>query len=76
MDFLKNLIAKNGVVVLSKTYCPYCTKAKKLLDAEHILYTVVELDTRADGTLKKCFIKIILTAKNAKDQPYKTLRLS
>ncbi|KAI8616729.1 glutaredoxin [Chytriomyces sp. MP71] len=42
-------IAGNKVVVFSKTYCPYCTKAKKLLDSLGATYTAVELDTREDG---------------------------
>ncbi|KAK3827665.1 MAG: glutaredoxin-1 [Benniella sp.] len=47
------LIADNGIVVFSKSYCPYCTQAKKFLKAlggnvwDQVV--VVELDERDDG---------------------------
>lgn len=37
------------VAVFSKTYCPYCTKAKRALDSIGAKYTVVELDSRNDA---------------------------
>ena len=39
------------VVVWSKSYCPFCTKAKKALECflTKAQYTVVELDERSDG---------------------------
>jgi glutaredoxin 3 len=38
------LIDENAVVVFSKSYCPYCTSSKKLLDGLNAKYTVLELD--------------------------------
>ncbi|KAJ3245230.1 hypothetical protein HDU78_009710 [Chytriomyces hyalinus] len=43
-------IASNKVVVFSKTHCPYCRKAKALLDSLGAQYEAVELDQRADGS--------------------------
>ena len=48
-ELLKELIAKPGVLVLSKTTCPYCMRAKAALSGAGIPATVVELDSRADG---------------------------
>jgi thiol-disulfide isomerase/thioredoxin len=36
---------KAGVVVFSQTSCPFCKKAKELLDSVGAKYDVVELDT-------------------------------
>ncbi|KAF9363382.1 hypothetical protein BGX34_004289 [Mortierella sp. NVP85] len=46
------LIADNGIVVFSKTYCPYCTQAKKYLKELGVWdkVVVVELDERDDGS--------------------------
>ena len=46
---INNLIEENPVLMLSFTTCPYCIKAKACLDAKNIKYTVVELDTDAQG---------------------------
>ena len=35
-------MGNHGVVVYSKTYCPFCTKAKKSLDAIGAKYEVRE----------------------------------
>jgi glutaredoxin 3 len=37
------------VVIYSKTWCPYCTQCKELLDSMGQPYAVVELDRRDDG---------------------------
>ena len=49
-ETLKKLIASSKVLVLSKSYCPYCSRTKSLLEeikAKDV--TVVELDQRSDG---------------------------
>jgi len=43
------LIKDNSVLMLSFTTCPFCVKAKKVLDGMDAKYTVVELDTDPDG---------------------------
>jgi glutaredoxin 3 len=42
-------LAENPVIVFSKTYCPYCDKAKAALRAEGARFRVIELDERRDG---------------------------
>lgn len=37
-------IAENRVVVFSKTYCPYCVRAKKALAEAGIQFVLFELD--------------------------------
>lgn len=44
LEHIKSLITKNDVVVFSKSYCPYCTKAKSALKSININYEVLELD--------------------------------
>lgn len=43
-------IQENFVMVFSKSYCPYCVKAKKLLQSLGIQYGLFELDWRDDGS--------------------------
>ena len=52
-DFVKaTLVAAGpGVVLFSKSYCPYCVRAKKALLSIGIEPVVVELDQRSDGRL-------------------------
>ena len=54
MDAVKKAIASHDVVVFSKTYCPYCRRAKDTLaeavsEASASAPHVVELDTLAGG---------------------------
>lgn len=37
-------ILENKVVIYSKSYCPYCTKAKALFGELHVPIKVIELD--------------------------------
>lgn len=39
------------VVLYSKSYCPHCRNAKRLMDAHGVRYDVVELDQVKDGDL-------------------------
>ncbi|KAG0290242.1 hypothetical protein BGZ97_006220 [Linnemannia gamsii] len=43
------IIAKNAIVVFSKSYCPYCTKAKNLLAQLGATAFILELDNEDDG---------------------------
>ncbi|GKZ24910.1 hypothetical protein AbraIFM66951_000688 [Aspergillus brasiliensis] len=45
----QTLINENGVVVFSKSYCPYCTASKNLLNELGAKYTTLELDQLPDG---------------------------
>jgi glutaredoxin 3 len=50
-DFVDSFIANNKVAMFSKSYCPYCHKAKDAINSFKIkpgTYEVVELDKRDD----------------------------
>lgn len=50
MNFVRSIISENIVAVFSKTYCPYCAKAKSALSQFPIKsIKIVELDNRNDG---------------------------
>ncbi|MEW5299557.1 MAG: hypothetical protein WDW38_004403 [Sanguina aurantia] len=49
VDEIKSAIVAAPVVVYSKTYCPYCTKAKALLTDLKVPFTAFELDKLGDG---------------------------
>ena len=38
------MIAENKVFMISKSYCPFCTKAKKALDSVKANYKVLEIE--------------------------------
>lgn len=46
---LNGLVNDNPVFMLSFTTCPYCIKAKEVLDSKGAKYTVVEADVDRDG---------------------------
>lgn len=48
-SFVQEAIKSNKVVIFSKTYCPYCTRAKQLFKQLGIDALIIELDTREDG---------------------------
>ncbi|CAM9520010.1 unnamed protein product [Scytosiphon promiscuus] len=47
---VKEMVGKHGVVVYSKSYCPYCTKAKKALNEIGAKYELIELDQVENGS--------------------------
>lgn len=49
-SWINEEISSNRVVIFSKTYCPYCRKAKDAFQAAGLeKYTLYELDEREDG---------------------------
>ncbi len=44
-----DLIKQNKVMVFSKSYCPYCAKAKDLLKSLSIPFKAIELDIEPNG---------------------------
>lgn len=48
-DFVKSMVDSNKIAVFSKSYCPFCVKAKKALADEGLEFSAVELDQRDDG---------------------------
>ncbi|KAI9098866.1 thioredoxin-like protein [Phlyctochytrium arcticum] len=50
-------LTSTPVMVYSKTYCPYCDKAKELLSHKGVKYTSVELDSVTDGEKMHAYLK-------------------
>ncbi|KAJ3524682.1 hypothetical protein NMY22_g10891 [Coprinellus aureogranulatus] len=50
-ELVESTIEKNPIVIFSKSYCPYCRRAKQLLKDKFsdVEQTVLELDERSDG---------------------------
>ena len=46
---VQGMIDGNKVMMFSKEYCPFCTKAKQILKSAGIDFKVYELDKEADG---------------------------
>ncbi|KAI9368183.1 thioredoxin-like protein [Aspergillus egyptiacus] len=46
----QQIIDENGVVVFSKSYCPYCSASKSLLSELGANFYVLELDKTDDGS--------------------------
>mmetsp|Transcript_7014 Transcript_7014/g.9731 ORF Transcript_7014/g.9731 Transcript_7014/m.9731 type:complete len:129 (-) Transcript_7014:107-493(-) len=56
---IQNLVKAHPVVVFSKSYCPYCRRAKKALVGIGVHPVVVELDLREDGAeVQKTLLKM------------------
>ncbi|XP_038996585.1 glutaredoxin-C3-like [Hibiscus syriacus] len=47
--FVQNVIFSNKIVIFSKSYCPYCLRAKRIFSEQNEKPYVVELDLRDDG---------------------------
>ena len=54
-DF-ESLISSNQVMVFSKSTCPACIEAKKLLDALNIKYTAFDSDLNTSGNQMLSFV--------------------
>ena len=46
-------VSRGGVLMYSFTSCPFCKKAKELLDDKGASYVVVELDELSDGAARR-----------------------
>ncbi|KAJ2743012.1 Glutaredoxin [Coemansia sp. BCRC 34301] len=46
---VSRLISQNAVMVFSKSYCPYCARAKNELSKKKIDFKAIELDKTQDG---------------------------
>ena len=61
-------IQKNPVVVFSKSYCPYCTKAKRLLTDSYTIPTgkisIVEIEDREDCDAIQAYLKELTGASS------------
>ncbi|KXX78791.1 Glutaredoxin [Madurella mycetomatis] len=45
----QQLIDDNGVIVFSKSWCPYCNNAKRILSGMNAKYAHYELNQESDG---------------------------
>ncbi|KAE8056736.1 hypothetical protein FH972_013481 [Carpinus fangiana] len=48
--FVKKTISSHKIVIFSKSYCPYCRRAKNVFKELKQVAHVVELDQREDGS--------------------------
>ncbi|VVB16997.1 unnamed protein product [Arabis nemorensis] len=48
-EFVKKTISSHQIVIFSKSYCPYCKRAKSVFKELDQVPYVVELDEREDG---------------------------
>ena len=46
---IDDYISENKVMMFSKSYCPFCTQAKTLLQNKGVEFFAVELDQMPDG---------------------------
>ncbi|KAJ9132063.1 hypothetical protein P3X46_032118 [Hevea brasiliensis] len=49
VDFVKKTVSSHKIVIFSKSYCPYCRRAKAVFEELKEVPHVVELDQRDDG---------------------------
>ncbi|KAI9635405.1 putative glutathione transferase [Dioszegia hungarica] len=56
-QFVDEGIKKNHVMVYGKSYCPYCQRAKKLLEGETSEMEYIDLDKRDDGSDIQAYLK-------------------
>ncbi len=47
---IDSMIMKDAVVVFSKSWCPFCVKAKNLLKSKGVPFKAYELDGMPDGS--------------------------
>ena len=50
---IESEVSRGGVLMYSFTSCPFCKKAKELLDDKGASYVVVELDELSDGAARR-----------------------
>lgn len=56
---VQQLIDDNGVVVFSKSYCPYCNNTKRVLDGLNAKHFDYELNNEEDGAdLQDALLKL------------------
>ncbi|CAI2382721.1 unnamed protein product [Moneuplotes crassus] len=51
------LIDTNPVMIFSKSYCPFCNKAKQLLSKLNVRYKSIELDQVREGTRMQSLLR-------------------
>ena len=54
---IDNFISSNKVAIISKSYCPYCTKAKKAFQQLNIPFKSMEIENRKDCAQIQSYMK-------------------
>uniref|UniRef100_A0A1D1ZL30 Glutaredoxin-1 n=1 Tax=Anthurium amnicola TaxID=1678845 RepID=A0A1D1ZL30_9ARAE len=47
-EYVEKLIQENPIMIFSKSYCPYCKKAKGIFETLNVKYKAIELDNNPD----------------------------
>lgn len=55
MEFIKQTIAANPVVIFGKSYCPYCKKAVRIMERVGCPFLNINLDTFVFASLASGF---------------------
>ncbi|XP_078263875.1 uncharacterized protein LOC144597932 isoform X2 [Rhinoraja longicauda] len=63
LQFIRNQVSKNCVVLFSKSYCPYCNKMKALFHGLGIGYKAIELDLRKDTEIMQNILEELTGAR-------------
>ncbi|KAI7753934.1 hypothetical protein M8C21_033133 [Ambrosia artemisiifolia] len=50
VNFVKKTVSSHPIVIFSKSYCPYCKRAKGVFKELNVKPYVLELDDREDGS--------------------------
>jgi len=48
-QLINKLIQENQVFIFSKSYCPYCTRVKRLFQKYKVVFKAMELDNEKGG---------------------------
>ncbi|KAI9260254.1 glutaredoxin [Sporodiniella umbellata] len=56
-QIVEKIISENKVAVFSKSYCPYCTKAKEALTKLGLTFFSIELDKEANGSEIQAYLQ-------------------
>ncbi len=66
--FVKDKIASDKVVVFSKSYCPFCSMAKKsLTDVGLKNFTVIEIEDRGEIYIRPPFVRFAIMCDNLRE---------
>ncbi|KAJ0266459.1 Glutaredoxin-C4 [Hirschfeldia incana] len=58
-EFVKKTISSHKIVIFSKSYCPYCRRAKSVFSELNQVPHVVELDERDGGSIQSALGEIL-----------------
>ncbi|KAK9762075.1 Glutaredoxin [Basidiobolus ranarum] len=58
-ELVKRLIGENSVMIFSKSYCPFCRRAKDLFGSLKVEFKAIELDEHENGDEIQEFLKTL-----------------